>query len=167
MISFLERLKQDTILADGAMGTMLHRAGTEIDACFDALNLTDPAAVEAVHRAYLEAGAELLETNSFGANRFKLAVHGYADQVTEINRSAVEAAQAAIKASGKAGVYIAGAVGPLGVRMAPYGRIQPDEVQAAFYDQIAALIDGGAQAIILETFTDLNEIGEAIKAARA
>mgnify|MGYP005837237067 CR=1 FL=1 len=161
---FLERLKQGVILADGAMGTTLHQGGAPLDACFDALNLSAPQRVEAVHRAFVDAGAELIETNTFGANRFKLADHNRTADVTAINHAAVMLARAAI---GNKPIYVAGSVGPLGVRLAPYGRVGAEQAFEAFYEQIAALIVGGADLIILETFTDLAEIAEAVRAARA
>jgi homocysteine S-methyltransferase len=166
VLPFLKRLRQGPLVADGAMGTMLHQAGVPIDTCFDALNLTDPARVATIHRAYIDAGAELIETNTFSANRFKLANHGQVEQLTTINRAAVELARRVVDAAFKP-VYIAGSVGPLGVRLAPFGRIQPEQAFDAFREQIAALAESGADLIILETFTDLNEITEAVKAVRA
>lgn len=166
MLPFLERLRQGALLADGAMGTMLHQAGAHIDACFDALNLTDPDCVTAVHRDFLAAGSELIETNTFGANRFKLTTHSYQDEIATINQAAVEIARHAIAESGKS-AYIGGAVGPLGVHIAPYGRVQPEQAFEAYHEQIAALIRAGIDVIVLETFTDLHEIEQAVKAARA
>ncbi|MCC7448218.1 MAG: bifunctional homocysteine S-methyltransferase/methylenetetrahydrofolate reductase [Anaerolineae bacterium] len=162
----LERLRQQPVLADGAMGTMLHQTGVPMNTCFDLLNLSDPARVANVHRAFIDAGAELIETNTFSANRFKLAAYGAADQVEAVNSAAVKLAQRVVEASFKP-VYVAGSVGPLGIHLAPYGRIQPEQAFDAFREQIGALSEAGAQAIILETFTDLNEITQAIKAARA
>ncbi|CAG0991701.1 partial Bifunctional homocysteine S-methyltransferase/5,10-methylenetetrahydrofolate reductase, partial [Anaerolineae bacterium] len=166
IVTFRERLGRGVILADGAMGTMLHQSGAAIDACFDYLNVSDPARVAATHQAFLDAGAELIETNTFGANRFKLSLHGYQDELEAINAAGVKIAREAIRVSGRQ-AYVAGSVGPLGVRLAPYGKVQPEEAFAAFGEQIKALIEAGADAIILETFTDLNEISEAIKACRA
>jgi len=166
IIPLLERLKQQSVLADGAMGTMLHQTGVPMNTCFDLLNLSDPARVANVHRAFIDAGAELIETNTFSANRFKLAAYGAADQVEAVNSAAVKLAQRVVEASFKP-VYVAGSVGPLGIHLAPYGRIQPEQAFDAFREQIDALAQAGAQAIILETFTDLNEITQAIKAARS
>jgi len=164
----LDRLTRGTLLADGAMGTMLHLAGVPIDACFDALNLTDPAKVAVIHRAFVKAGAELLETNTFSANRYKLRAHGLADQVVAINQAAVAIARGALTdAALDRPVYVAASVGPLGVRIAPYGRLQPDQAYDAFFEQIAALHGAGIEAIVLESFTDLPEIEQAIRAARA
>ncbi|MEW6030894.1 MAG: bifunctional homocysteine S-methyltransferase/methylenetetrahydrofolate reductase [Chloroflexota bacterium] len=162
---FLELLSSQTLLADGAMGTMLHGRGIGFDKCFDELNLTNPAAVADIHREYIEAGAQLIITNTFGSNRFKLEKHGLEKHVAEINRAGVELARRAVSASFKE-VLVAGDVGPLGVRIAPYGRVQPDLARAAFAEQIDALCSAGADLIVIETMTDLYEIKEAIKAAR-
>ncbi|MBW8010190.1 MAG: bifunctional homocysteine S-methyltransferase/methylenetetrahydrofolate reductase [Chloroflexi bacterium] len=153
------------LLGDGAMGTVLHNRGIEIDQCFDALNLTNPALVAEIHRMYIEAGAQVIQTNTFGANRFKLAEHGLDDKVTEINIAGVELARRVVSAAFKE-VCIAGDVGPLGVRLAPFGRVQLTQARKAFSEQISALIDGGVDLFILETMTDLFEVREAILAAR-
>jgi homocysteine S-methyltransferase len=165
MTNLLEKLSDEVILADGAMGTMLHARGVGFDKCFDELNLTNPAAVAEIHREYIEAGAQLIITNTFGANRYKLSKHGLQDEVAEINRAGVELAKRVAAASFK-DVMIAGDVGPLGVRIAPYGRVKPEEARAAFAEQIQALADGGVDLIVIETMSDLYEIHEAIKAAR-
>ena len=163
--SLLERLSTETILADGAMGTMLHMRGIGFDQCFDELNLTHPSAVAEIHRAYIEAGAQLIITNTFGANRFKLAKHGLGDHVAEINRAGVDLAKRVVAASFRE-VLVAGDVGPLGVRIAPFGRVQPEQARAAFAEQIKALAEAGADLIVIETFSDLYEIREAIQATR-
>ena len=165
MNNFLELLSSQTLLADGAMGTMLHARGVGFDKCFDELNITNPAAVAEIHREYIEAGAQLIITNTFGANRFKLGKHGLQDDVREINHKGVELAKRVVAASFKE-VLVAGDVGPLGVRIAPYGRVQLEEAREAFAEQIQALTDGGADLIVIETMTDLYEVREAIKAAR-
>ncbi len=162
---FLELLSSQTILADGAMGTMLHGRGVGFDKCFDELNITNPAAVAEIHREYIEAGAQLIITNTFGANRFKLSKHGLEDDVEKINHKGVELAKRVISASFK-DVLVAGDVGPLGVRIAPYGRVQLEEAREAFAEQIQALADAGADVIVIETMSDIYEIREAIKAAR-
>ncbi len=154
------------VLRDGAMGTMLHSRGASFAESFDALNLTQPALVGEIHRAYIEAGAQLIQTNTFGANRYKLAAHGLEERVAEINRAGVELAQRVALASFKE-LCIAGDVGPLGVPLAPFGRVQPEQARAAFAEQIAALAGAGVDVIVCETFTDLYEIREAIHAARA
>ena len=162
---FLELLSSQTLLADGAMGTMLHTRGVGFDKCFDELNITNPAAVAEVHREYIEAGAQLIITNTFGANRFKLSKHGLEEDVKEINHKGVELAIRVVAASFK-DVLVAGDVGPLGVRIAPYGRVQLEEAREAFAEQIQALADAGADVIVIETMSDIYEIREAIKAAR-
>jgi homocysteine S-methyltransferase len=162
---FLELLSDRTLLADGAMGTVLHARGIGFDKCFDELNLTNPGAVAEIHRAYIEAGAQLIITNTFGANRFKLGKHGLQDHVDELNRAGVDLARRVISASFK-DVLIAGDVGPLGVRIAPYGRVKPEAAREAFAEQIRALAESGVDLIVIETFSDLYEIKEAIKAAR-
>lgn len=164
-MNLLEILNQKTVLADGAMGTMLHARGVGFDKCFDELNLTNPAAVADVHREYIEAGAELIITNTFGANRFKLSKHGLHHDVDKINRAGVELAKRVVAASFKE-VLIAGDVGPLGVRIAPYGRVKLEEAREAFAEQIKALVEAGADVIIIETMSDLYEIQEAIRAAK-
>ena len=162
---FLDLLASQTLLADGAMGTMLHARGVGFDKCFDELNLTNPAAVAEVHREYIEAGAQLIITNTFGANRFKLTKHGLQQDVKEINFKGVELAKRVVAVSFKE-VLIAGDVGPLGVRIAPFGRVQPEEARQAFAEQIQALAEAGVDLIVMETFSDLYEIREAIKAAQ-
>jgi methionine synthase I (cobalamin-dependent)/5,10-methylenetetrahydrofolate reductase len=162
---FLDLISNRTILADGAMGTMLHAHGVGFDKCFDELNLTNPSAVADIHRAYIEAGAQLIITNTFGANRFKLAKHGLENKVVELSKAGVDLAKRVVSASFK-DVLVAGDVGPLGVRIAPFGRVQPDQARAAFAEQIQALAEAGADLIVIETMSDLYEIKEAIKAAR-
>ena len=165
-MNLLEIISQKTLLADGAMGTVLHARGVSFDKCFDELNLNNPAAVADIHREYIEAGAQLIITNTFGANRFKLGKHGLHSQLKEINRAGVELARRAVAASFKENVLVAGDVGPLGVRIAPYGRVKPEEAYAAFAEQIKALAEAGVDLIVIETMSDLYEIQEAIKAAK-
>jgi methionine synthase / methylenetetrahydrofolate reductase (NADH) len=152
------------VLGDGAMGSVLHARGVDFGH-FDAVNLTDPALVAEVHRAYIEAGSQMIQTNTFGANRYKLAEHGLQHQVAEINRAGVELARRVVMASYR-DVFIAGDVGPLGVRLAPFGRVQQDQARQAFAEQITALAEAGADLIIIETISDLYEVCEAIAAAR-
>ncbi|MCS6909799.1 MAG: bifunctional homocysteine S-methyltransferase/methylenetetrahydrofolate reductase [Anaerolineales bacterium] len=163
---FFDFLARGPLLADGAMGTMLHARGVSFETCFDELNLKQPAMVAEIHRAYIEAGARMIVTNTFGANRFKLERHGLAQRVGEINAAAVSLAQRVVAASFK-DVLIAGDVGPLGVRLAPYGRVRPEQAGAAFREQIEALVESGVDALLIETMTDLNEIAEAVRAAKA
>lgn len=164
-MDLIETISKKTLLADGAMGTMLHARGIGFDKCFDELNLTNPVAVAEIHREYIEAGAELIITNTFSANRFKLRKHGLQDVVAEINRAGVELVKRVVAAAYK-DVLIAGDVGPLGVRIAPYGRVKPEEAREAFAEQIRALVEAGADLIVIETMSDLYEIQEAIKAAK-
>ncbi len=164
--SFLSELDQSRpILSDGAMGTMLYAHVGRTDACFDALCDSHPEWVLDVHTRYLRAGARLIETNSFGANRFKLAAHGLADQVPGLNRAAGQLARRAVEAAGDG--WVAGSVGPLGVRLAPFGRVKPVQAYDAFCQQIASLAGAGVDVLILETHSDLAEIEEAIRAARS
>ena len=164
-MNLLERLSTETILADGAMGTMLHAHGIGFDKCFDELNLTNPSAVAEIHRAYIEAGAQLILTNTFGANRFKLGKHELGEKVVELSQAGVDLAKRVVAASFR-DVLVAGSVGPLGVRIAPFGRVQPEQARTAFAEQIGALAEAGADLIVIETMSDLYEIKEAIKAAR-
>lgn len=157
--------KGKAFLSDGAMGTILHSKGADFEQCFDELDLTDPAMVADIHRAYIEAGSQIIQTNTFGANRYKLAKHGLEDKVSQINQAGVELAKRVVMASFK-DVLIAGDVGPLGVRIAPFGRVKPEQAREAFSEQIRVLIDSGVDLIIIETFSDLYEIKEAIVAAK-
>jgi homocysteine S-methyltransferase len=150
------------VLADGAMGTMLYARGVFINQCYDELVLRAPDLVREIHAEYVRAGAELLETNTFGANRVKLAPYGLDTQVAAINRRAAELAR---EAAGERRL-VAGAVGPLGVRLEPYGPTSRDEARDAFREQMAALKAGGADCFLLETFADLEELEQAILAAR-
>ncbi len=153
------------LLGDGAMGTVLNARGVAFDQCFDALNLSQPALVGDVHRAYIEAGAQIIQANTFGANRYKLAAHGLEARVGEINRAGVELVRRVALASYK-DVLVAGDVGPLGVRLAPFGRVQPEQARQAFAEQIRALAEAGADLIIIETISDLLEIRQAVLAAQ-
>ena len=151
------------VVFDGAMGTMLYSRGVFINQCYDALNVTTPDLIREIHREYVKAGAEVLETNSFGANRIKLAQYGLESQVAELNIAAVKLAREAAGDS----VLVAGAVGPLGVRLEPFGPTSVEEAFEAFREQMVALKQGGADLFILETFADLDEMEQAIRAARA
>ncbi len=169
MSSFAEIFADRPILADGAMGTVLYARGIFINRCYDELNLSDPGLILAVHEEYLQAGAEILETNTFGANRIRLARHGLAGKVKEINTEGVKLARKAVnslreKQAGEA--WVAGSVGPLGVRLEPLGKTGLDEARAVFAEQIAALAEAGADMIIIETMPALNEAREALLAAR-
>ena len=146
--TFLDLLasSKKPLLGDGAMGTMLNARGANFDQCFDALNYKAPDLVENIHRAYIEAGSQVIQTNTFGANRYKLAAFGLEDQVAEINRLGVALARRAIEASNK-DALVAGDIGPLGVRLAPFGRIGREEASQAFAEQVKALFQAGAPVI--------------------
>jgi len=159
---FRTRLQRGPVLCDGAMGTMLYSKGIFINRCYDELNLSQPELVASVHQEYVKAGAEILETNTFGANSFRLARHGCQSRVVEINRVGVELARSAAGND----VMVAGSVGPLGVRIEPLGKIGLDEARAAFSQQIAALAEAGIDLLILETFGYVEELHQAILAAR-
>jgi len=154
------------LLADGAMGTILHARGVGFDRSFDELNISDPALVAEVHREYIEAGSQIIYANTFSANRYKLAEHGLEGKVAEINKAGVELAKRVVAASFK-DVLVAGDVGPLGVRLAPFGRVTVEQAKAAFTEQIDALCKAGVDLLVIETFGDLYEIREAVTAARA
>jgi homocysteine S-methyltransferase len=153
------------ILSDGAMGTVLNQHGVDFDRCFDCINMDSPATVAEIHREYIDAGSRIIQTNTFGANRFKLARHGLEDKVFEINKAGVDLARRVVMASFR-DVLIAGDLGPLGVRLAPFGRVQPEEARQAFSEQVQALVSAGVDLIIIETMTDLYEVIEAVHAAR-
>ena len=164
----LTRLK-GPVLCDGAMGTLLYAKGVFINNCYDELNLTQPDLIRSIHNEYLNAGAEVIETNTFGGNSFRLARHGLAEKVMDINRRGAELAREAADAFNlkKAGnVLVAGSVGPLGIRIEPLGKTSREEARESFRQQIAALVAGGVDVIMLETFGYLEEIHQAILAAR-
>jgi homocysteine S-methyltransferase len=168
MPSFADIFASRPVLFDGAMGTVLYARGVTINRCYDELNLTDPGLILAVHEEYLQAGAEILETNTFGANRFRLGRHGLAGKVAEINAAGVRIARQAVehlkdKQAGEA--WVAGALGPLGVRLEPLGKTGLDEAREAFAEQIRALAKAGVDFLVIETMPALNEAHEALKAA--
>ncbi|MCB8948828.1 MAG: bifunctional homocysteine S-methyltransferase/methylenetetrahydrofolate reductase [Ardenticatenaceae bacterium] len=163
--TFISRLRERPFLFDGAMGTLLHSRGVPMDTSFDGINLTQPAVVADIHRAYIDAGADIIETNSFGANRYKLAEYGLQNQVREINRAAVNIARRVIDSAFRE-VWLAGSVGPLGVRLAPLGRVPLTEAAEAFQEQIEALLADGIDLLVLETMSDLYEIETAVSVAR-
>jgi len=164
---FIEELHAGEVkLADGAVGTMLLAAGIAPDTGFDRANLEQPELVASVHADYLEAGADFIETNTFGANRTKLAAFQLQDRAAEINRAGVEVAQKAITESGR-DVLLAGSVGPLGVHIAPYGRLSARQAYEIYAEQIEALVDAGVDLLWIETQVDLYEVREAVRAAKA
>ncbi len=163
---FLKRLEQGTLLADGAMGTLLYDKGIPFDRSFDALNLTDPALIQSVHREYIRAGADVIETNTFGANRFRLAAHGVTDSARQVNRAGAQVARNAREEVGEP-VFVAGAIGPLGKPVAPLGTIPKGEALEAYREQAEGLVEGGVDLILVETQTDLNEALLAVEAVRS
>jgi homocysteine S-methyltransferase len=163
MQDFIQAIADEHVyLFDGAMGTMLYAKGVFINKCYDELNLRSPEMVLEVHKQYVRAGAEILETNTYGANRVKLRSFGIDEELREIN---IAGAQVARKAAGDS-VYVAGAIGPLGIRIEPYGPTALDEAREFFREQAAALRDGGVDLIILETMSNIAEIEQAILAVR-
>lgn len=161
-VEFREQLQKRVLVADGAMGTMLYAKGVFFNRCFDELNLSAPQMVKEIHQEYVKAGAEILETNTFGANRARLAAFGQVEKLKAINIAGVRIAREA--AGDKA--FVAGAVGPLGVRIEPLGPTSFAEARSIFREQVDALLEAGIDLIVLETFYDLNELREAIFAAR-
>ena len=162
---FLERLRAGPILADGAMGTMLYARGIDYRRCFEELNYTQPDLVQGIHRDYIAAGAELIETNTFGANRFRLAAHGLEERVRDCNYYGVKVAREAREVAGEP-VFVAGSIGPTGLAMQPGRLVQPAEVLTAYREQVEGLLEGGADLLVFETFTDLAELRLAAVAAR-
>jgi methionine synthase I (cobalamin-dependent) len=159
----------ETVLCDGAMGTMLYSCGVFINRCYDELNVTQPETVRSVHEQYLQAGAEIIETNTFGANSFRLERFGLRDRVAEFNRAGVAIARqtvAALHEKQGTQAYVAGAVGSLGMRLQPEGETTPEAARAAFAEQIEALAGAGADLLILETMMSVAEAEQALLAAR-
>jgi methionine synthase / methylenetetrahydrofolate reductase(NADPH) len=168
MPNFADIFASRPALADGAMGTVLYSRGVFINRCYDELNLSDPSLILAIHEEYLQAGAEILESNTFGANRFRLARHGLAAKVGEINAAGVRLARQAVehlrdKQAGDA--WVAGSVGPLGVRLEPLGKTGLDEARSAFAEQIRTLSESGVDFLSIETMPALDEAREALFAA--
>ena len=162
MQNFMDYIENDVVIFDGAMGTRLYEKGVYINRVYDELNLSQSALIKEVHQEYLDAGAMVLETNTFGANRFKLEPHGLTEKLEVINFQAAKLAREV--AGDKA--WVAGAIGPLGIRIEPWGKTSVQEAEDAFYEQAKGLLAGGVDLFILETFFDLNEMHQAIKAVR-
>jgi homocysteine S-methyltransferase len=160
---FREAVEERVLVCDGAMGTMLYGKGIFLNRSFDELNLTQPDLVAEVHQAYVRAGADVIETNTFGANRIKLAAFGLAERTHAINVAGARIARHAARDQ----IYVAGAIGPLGIRVEPWGKTGVDEAEDIFREQARALIEGGVDLFILETFRDVNEMGAAIRAVRS
>ncbi len=169
MPNLTELFSTRSVLCDGAMGTMLYGRGVFIHRCYDELNLSQPDLIRTVHEEYLQAGAEILETNTFGANRYRLQRHGLQDQVEAINKLGAQLARQAVdQAHDKQATdaYVAGAIGPLGVQIEPLGKTSFEEARGAFAEQIRALAEGGVDLLTIETMTSLSEVHQAILAAR-
>ena len=160
---FLARIKQSPVLCDGAMGTLLYAKGIFINRSYDELNLSQPDLIRGIHHEYLQAGAEIIETNTFGGNSFRLGRHSLADKVRDVNRAGARLAREAAKSFD---VWVAGSVGPLGTRIEPLGKTSFQEAREAFRQQIETLVEGGVDLLILETFGYLEEIHQAMLAAR-
>ncbi|PYX78485.1 MAG: bifunctional homocysteine S-methyltransferase/methylenetetrahydrofolate reductase [Acidobacteria bacterium] len=159
----LFRLQKSPVLCDGAMGTLLYGKGIFINRCYDELNLSQPDLIGEIHHEYLQAGAEIIETNTFGANSFRLARHSLTGHVHEINLQGARIAHSAAKSFD---AWVAGSVGPLGIRIEPLGKTSFDEARQCFRQQIAALVEGGIDLVILETFGYVEELHQALLAAR-
>ncbi|HYI25959.1 MAG TPA: homocysteine S-methyltransferase family protein, partial [Thermomicrobiales bacterium] len=162
----LERLESGIVLADGAIGTMLFAAGHSADDCLELANAQAPESVAQIHRAYIGAGADIIETNTFGGNRFRLAAHGQHDNVRDLNKRGVRLAREEREISGST-VIVAGSVGPSGRTMEPFGTLTRDEAVAGFREQIEHLLEAGVDALVIETMGSLTEMTCAIDAARA
>ncbi|MGA2273256.1 MAG: bifunctional homocysteine S-methyltransferase/methylenetetrahydrofolate reductase [Bryobacteraceae bacterium] len=159
---FRDQLAKRVLVADGAMGTMLYARGVFLNRSFDELNLSAPDLVRGIHQDYIKAGAEILETNTFGANRVRLSAFGMAEKLKDINRAGVRLAREAARET----AFVAGAVGPLGVRIEPLGPTSFAEARAAFREQVDALVEAGVDLLIFETFGNLDELREAVRAGR-
>ena len=161
-MAFREEMGRRVLVADGAMGTMLYSRGVFINRCFDELNLSAPDMVRQIHLEYAEAGAEIIKTNTFGANRLRLAGFSFVEKMRAINEAGVRLAKEATKDA----AFVGATIGPLGVHLEPFGPTSFAEARAIFREQAEALIAAGADLLILETFTNLNELREAVFAAR-
>lgn len=149
---FLERLNESVVVCDGAMGTILYSKGVFVNRCFDELNLSTPDMIRAVHDEYIEAGADVLETNTFGAHRFKLGPHGFDKQTVKINREGARLAREAAKGQ----ALVAGSIGPLGKPLAPLGSISVEDAVGAYREQIQGLLEGGVDLFFIETMPSLD-----------
>src|SRR6266849_2740681 len=160
--AFREQLSRRVLVADGAMGTMLYDKGIFINRCYDELNLTAPDMIRQIHLDYVKAGAEILETNTFGGNRMRLAAFGLTEKLGAINRAGVKIARDAARDA----AFVAGAMGPLGTNIEPLGPTSFDEARSVFREQAECLVEAGVDLLILETFFNLDELREAVFAAR-
>jgi homocysteine S-methyltransferase len=160
---FLERIHDGVVVCDGAMGTMLYARGVFVNRCFDELNLSNPALVRSVHEEYVEAGADVVETNTFGAHVYKLGPHGFEGQVRKINREGARVAREA--ARGRA--LVGGSIGPLGKPLEPFGNITRADAAAAYGEQVEGLVEGGVDLFLIETMPSLDQARAALEAVRA
>jgi homocysteine S-methyltransferase len=160
---FLERVAEGVVVCDGAMGTMLYARGVFLNRCFDELNLSNPGLVRAIHEDYLEAGAEVVETNTFGAHRFKLGPHGLEKQVVKINREGARIAKEAAQGRG----LVAGSLGPIGKPLEPFGSIALSDAVAAYREQAEGLAEGGVDLFLIETMPSLDQAKAALEAVRS
>jgi len=161
-----ERLARAPLVCDGAMGTSLYAKGVMLNRCFDELNLSNPKLVQSVHREYIQVGADMIETNTYGANRVKLQPHGFGDVVREINRRGAEVARECADAASRS-LLVAGSMGPLGRPIAPIGTVSEERALEAFREQAEGLVEGGSDLLLLETFSDLRELSLAVRAVRS
>src|SRR5687768_11840406 len=159
---FRERIAEGVVVCDGAMGTMLYARGVFVNRCFDELNLSSASLVRAVHEEYVDAGADVLETNTFGAHRFKLAPHGFEQQVVKINREGARIAREA--AAGRA--LVAGSMGPIGKPLEPLGNIAVADAVDAYREQATGLVEGGVDLFLVETLPSLDQARAAVEAIR-
>lgn len=165
---FLDSLQERILICDGAMGTQLYEKGISFDHCFDEINLSHPQMIRDIHAAYIDAGADIIETNTFGGNRFRLTHHGLEEKLKEINQAAValakEVAEQKKKQLGRT-IFVAGSVGPLGKPLEPIGKIKHEEARDYFAEQTKILSDSGVDLIMIETISDIEEAKEAVTAA--
>ncbi len=162
MVSILDLLQRKVVLFDGGMGTELYRRGIFINRCFEETNISQPELVKEIHNDYIKAGAEVIETNTFGANRFKLKRFNLSDKLYDIVRKGAEIAREVAGSE----VLVAGSIGPLGVQIEPLGPIAREEAQEYFQEVIKPLLDGGVDLLIFETFINIDELRQAVKAAK-
>ena len=162
---FLERLERGPILCDGGMGTQIYARGISFEHCFEQLNLTNAELIKAIHLDYVAAGAEIIETNTFGANRYRLAEHRLENKVREMNRAGARIARD-VRELSEQPIFLAGSIGPLGTRLAPLGNVQAADARDAYREQAEALLESGIDLLMLETLSDLTEMHEALSTIR-
>jgi methionine synthase / methylenetetrahydrofolate reductase(NADPH) len=163
---FLVRLQQRPVLGDGGMGIQLYARGISYEQCLETLNLTDPELIKTIHLEYVAAGADIIETNTFGANRYRLAAHGLAQKVRDVNRAGAKLARE-VRELSELPLFLAGNISPLGSPLTPLGSIRPADARDAFLEQTEALLQTGVDLFIIETIMDLAEMREALMAVRA